>query len=224
MNKHNIILQAFNLHKVYADEAEQSIDVFKAINFTLHAKESVAIVGASGSGKSSLLHVLGGLDQPTQGYVEFLGTKWGGLDNTSSKKRNQYMGFIYQFHHLILELTALENTMLPLWIAQNKTHTTEQIKLASQLLDKLGLNHRLQHLPSQLSGGERQRVAIARALIHKPICILADEPTGNLDRQNATHVFNILKQCCVDDGASLVVVTHDSSIAQNCERVITLDK
>ncbi len=219
----NIILQAFNVHKTYQDESDNDIKIFKNIDFTLRATESVAIVGASGSGKSSLLHILGGLDQPTHGHVDFLGQRWGGLDKKSSQKRNQYMGFIYQFHHLILELTALENTMLPLWISQNKTHTSEQIKLAAQLLEKLGLAHRLQHLPSQLSGGERQRVAIARALIHKPMCILADEPTGNLDRQNAILVFDTLTQCCVDYGSSLVVVTHDTLIAQNCQRIIRLD-
>jgi len=218
-----IILQANNISKNYKDALDNSINILSNININLYEQESVAIVGSSGSGKSTLLHLLGGLDMPSSGNITFLDKPWGGLDKKQSLDRNKYMGFIYQFHHLIWELTALENAMLPLWIAQGKTHTPSQIKLASELLDKLGLSHRLDNLPSQLSGGERQRVAIARALIHKPLCILADEPTGNLDRKHALNVFDLLQKSCEEYGATLVVVTHDQSIAGQCSRVLAMD-
>ncbi|MFM2345220.1 MAG: hypothetical protein RLZZ210_1834 [Pseudomonadota bacterium] len=217
-----LILQAQNVNKSYFDDDKQKIEILSDINLELYEKHSIAIVGSSGSGKSTLLHILAGLDMPTTGSIKFLGNSWGGLDNKHSKERNKYMGFIYQFHHLVWELSAIENAMLPLWISSGKTHTSEQIKKAQILLDKLGLSHRLEHLPSQLSGGERQRVAIARALIHNPACILADEPTGNLDKQHSRNVFNLLKQTCNEQNASLVVVTHDPEIASECDRTVTI--
>jgi lipoprotein-releasing system ATP-binding protein len=220
-----IILKASNIYKEYDndnDNIKTNIQILKNINFSVEQGKSIAIVGASGSGKSTLLHILGGLDLPSSGSIEFMGKPWGGLDKKHSIERNQYMGFIYQFHHLIWELSALENAMLPLWIAQGKTHTSEQIKIATALLEKLGLGDRANNLPSQLSGGERQRVAIARAIINKPKCILADEPTGNLDRTNADMVFDMLKDMCIEYGSSLVVVTHDASLSAKCDSIYNI--
>ncbi len=222
MSSQKLILKAENINKSYFDDDKQKIEILKNINLELYEKQSIAIVGSSGSGKSTLLHILAGLDTPTSGNINFLGKNWGGLDTKHSKERNKYMGFVYQFHHLVWELSAIENAMLPLWIASGKTHTSEQIKKGEFLLEKLGLSHRLEHLPSQLSGGERQRVAIARALINNPICILADEPTGNLDKQHSKNVFTLLKQACEEQSSSLIVVTHDYEIASECNKTATI--
>ncbi|WP_051144860.1 lipoprotein-releasing ABC transporter ATP-binding protein LolD [Thiomicrorhabdus sp. Kp2] len=218
--KQNLVLQATGLGKTYK-EGELETKVFSDIDFQLKAGEKVAIVGASGSGKSTLLHLLAGLDTPTQGEVLLNGLSFSSeSDVKRGKLRNQYMGFVYQFHHLFSELTALENVMMPLQI--RRVSIKEAQKKAHQLLEKVGLANRAQHKPSELSGGERQRVAIARALITEPACILADEPTGNLDYASADQVFQLLVDLNTEFDTALLIVTHDLSLAAKMDRQVTL--
>jgi len=216
----NVVLQAQGLEKTY-QEGEIETKVFSGIDFTLNAGEKVAIVGASGSGKSTLLHLLAGLDSPTSGSVTLSGLSFSEeKDVVRGKLRNQYMGFVYQFHHLFYELTAVENVMMPLQVRRVSKKQASQKAL--ELLDKVGLADRAQHKPSELSGGERQRVAIARALITEPNCILADEPTGNLDYLSAEQVFNLLVELNTELGTALLIVTHDRELASKMDRQVTL--
>lgn len=218
----NVILNGINLAKTY-QEGSLSTAVFAAIDIQIKAGESVAIVGASGSGKSTLLHLLAGLDQPTNGSVQLMSQNlYEFSEAEKGRLRNQYLGFIYQFHHLLPEFTALENVMMPLLIAGQ---TSKQARQPAQLLlEKVGLGPRLQHKPGELSGGERQRVAVARALVNQPACVLADEPTGNLDEKTAVTVFDLLMQLKGQHNTALIIVTHDHRLADKCDRVLELSQ
>jgi lipoprotein-releasing system ATP-binding protein len=216
------MLRAKNIEKIFHDGIRVDLHVLNNINFTLDHAETSAIIGSSGSGKTTLLNILGGLDIPTHGQVLLNDVD---VHKLSEKKRctvrNQHFGFIYQFHHLLPEFTALENVAMPLLI---KGDTVEQAKqTAEKVLDDVGLSQRLHHKPSELSGGERQRAAIARALIHKPDCILADEPTGNLDRKNAEQAIDLIINLNKEYSTSLVIVTHDLKIAERMDTVYTLE-
>lgn len=216
----NLVLEAVGLEKTY-QEGEIETKVFSNIDFQLAAGEKVAIVGASGSGKSTLLHLLAGLDAPSSGVVTLNNQSFSDeTDVARGKLRNQFMGFVYQFHHLFSELTALENVMMPLQIRRVSTKLAKQ--KAAELLEKVGLADRASHKPSELSGGERQRVAIARALITEPACILADEPTGNLDYMSADQVFQLLLDLNTELGTALLIVTHDRALAAKMDRQVTL--
>jgi lipoprotein-releasing system ATP-binding protein len=193
------------------------VAVLNGIDLQVQASEQIAIVGASGSGKSTLLHLLGGLDIPTNGWVSLMNQRLDAL--TESQKghlRNQSLGFVYQFHHLLPEFTALENVAMPLFI--RRMPREEALQMANEMLTKVGLQKRVEHMPGELSGGERQRAALARALVTNPKCILADEPTGNLDRNTAHQVFELLLEINQAQQTSLIVVTHDQSLSSKLSR------
>lgn len=216
------ILQAQGVSKHFCEGLAQ-VRVLEEIHLNLEKGQSLAIVGASGSGKSTLLHILGGLDRPSQGEVSWMGQSLSELNPTQlGKLRNQHLGFVYQFHHLLPELNAWENVAMPLWIRRDEAQSSQE--RANALLTRLGLSHRLTHRPSELSGGERQRVAIARALITQPACVLADEPTGNLDRQTAKEVFELMLNMSKLTQTSFIVVTHDPELAVLCDRVMNLNQ
>jgi lipoprotein-releasing system ATP-binding protein len=208
------ILSCRDLHKTYHG---LEVAVLNGIYLNVLAGEQVAIVGASGSGKSTLLHLLGGLDVPSQGDVSILDKNLGQLNEAQKGDlRNQSLGFVYQFHHLLPEFTALENVAMPLLI--RRMAREQALTLASEMLTKVGLAHRLEHMPGELSGGERQRAALARAMVTQPQCILADEPTGNLDRHTAHAVFDLLLEMNHQQNVSLVVVSHDIELAAKMQR------
>lgn len=218
------VLAANHLYYAYG-EKQQKLSILEDLNLTVHRGESLAIVGVSGTGKSTLLHVLGGLDKPQSGEVILCGKPFSSAANLSAKYqgelRNQHLGFVYQFHHLLPEFTALENVMLPLLV--RKTPRSDAAKSAQVLLDKVGVGHRGKHKPGELSGGERQRVAIARAMVTKPDCILADEPTGNLDVATAQSITQLLFELQDSEKTALVIVTHDIEIAANMQTVYRLE-
>ena len=215
------IIRADALSKTYS-EGKLNTQVFEQLDFKVEAGESVAIVGASGAGKSTLLHILGGLDKPTEGTVSLMGQNLGEMGQKQlGDLRNLYLGFVYQFHHLLLEFSALENVMMPLLIG--KKPKAEAEATAAAMLEKVGLKQRMLHRPSELSGGERQRAAIARALVNNPKCLLADEPTGNLDRKNAQNILAMMLDLKNELGTSLVVVTHDDELADRFDRVMLME-
>ena len=216
------ILSCTGLSKIFQD-GQRSITVLENVSLNIEQGERVAIIGRSGSGKSTLLHLLGGLDLPSQGSVSLAGQNLGDLNETQrGYLRNRTLGFVYQFHHLLPEFTALENVALPLLL--QKISVKEAQEKARYLLVQVGLENRLLHKPGALSGGERQRVAIARALVTSPLCVLADEPTGNLDPQTSEQVYEMLLKINQAMKTSLVIVTHDQTLAERMDRILHLDK
>ncbi len=214
------VISSTNLAKSFSDGDLQT-HVLENISLTVNKGDRLAIVGSSGSGKSTLLHILGGLDSPSEGQVLVNGHDIHAMKNKAAcRLRNQELGFVYQFHHLLAEFSAVENVAMPLVIGGMPPRTAQD--KARALLDKVGLGHRFEHKPGELSGGERQRAALARALITEPACLLADEPTGNLDHRTAQSIFDLILQLNADMGTALVIVTHDTELAGKMDRVMTL--
>ena len=209
-----------SLSKKYL-ETEDSILVLDGISFEVAAGESVALTGSSGSGKSTLLNILAGIDDPSSGMVELKGRKINQLsDSELARLRNRELGFVYQFHHLLPEFNVLENVAMPLIIGGMGVGAAKHS--ASPLLERVGLEHRANHMPKELSGGERQRVAVARALVNKPSCVLADEPTGNLDARHAQVVSNLMVELCAENKTAIIVATHDAHVAKSMHRALVL--
>jgi len=218
----NYIIECKNLSKSFND-VSTNVEVLKSVSFSVKQGERIAIVGASGSGKSTLLHLLGGLDKPSQGEIFVAGQNLAKMsESKKSKFRNKTLGFVYQFHHLLPEFTAMENVAMPLLIRGLKTIDAKQQALT--MLAKVGLEHRVNHKPGELSGGERQRAAIARALVTSPQCVLADEPTGNLDTKTANTVYEMMLELNQSMNTSFLVVTHDEVLAKKMDKVMRLDE
>lgn len=215
----NVVLEAKNVVKHFTD-GKSTVEVIKGLSLKVHAGEFVSIVGSSGSGKSTLLHVLGGLDRPTEGQVWLNGQRFDHMGEAErGYLRNQHLGFVYQFHHLLPEFTALENVAMPLMLREGTNYKDVKAQ-AEYLLNRVGLSHRLTHKPGELSGGERQRVALARALVAKPSLMMADEPTGNLDRKTAVKIFELLSDLRQEFNMAMLIVTHDEQLAQTADSVL----
>ncbi|ARP86334.1 ABC transporter ATP-binding protein [Bordetella genomosp. 9] len=215
-------LHAENLTKVY-DEGPARIEVLRDVSVSIHRGEMLAIVGASGSGKSTLLHILGLLDVPTRGTVTVDGVAAAGLtESAKSELRNRSLGFVYQFHHLLAEFSALDNVAMPLIVRRMPRDAARE--QARVVLQQVGLAAREHHFPGQLSGGERQRVALARALVTRPVCVLADEPTGNLDRNTAHSMFELLTRVNKESGTAFAIVTHDRELASRADRQLAMEQ
>jgi len=217
-----VVLEAQNIQKHFTD-GKSTIEVIKGLSIKVHAGEFVSIVGASGSGKSTLLHILGGLDRPTSGSVLLNDQRFDHLNEAERGfLRNQHLGFVYQFHHLLPEFSALENVAMPLML-RKETSYKQAKQRAEHLLDRVGLSHRLTHKPGELSGGERQRVALARALVTAPQLMMADEPTGNLDRKTAAHIFELLTELRQELNMAMLIVTHDEQLAKSADHILHME-
>ena len=220
-NVADTVIECKDVRKTFA-EGSLSVDVLKGVSISVRPGEQIAIMGSSGSGKSTLLHLLGGLDSCTSGTVSINGQEISRLDESArGQLRNRYLGFVYQFHHLLPEFTALENVGMPLLIRGESTIVVKE--KAADILEKVGLAERLKHKPGELSGGERQRTAMARALITDPVCVLADEPTGNLDNKTAHTIYELMLSLNNELGTSIVMVTHDGELAKHMQRILLLE-
>lgn len=220
-NSKDVILKAEHIYKHFTD-GKNRVDVIKDLSLEVYSGEFVSIIGASGSGKSTLLHILGGLDLPSQGDIFLNGQHLNKANETQrGDLRNQYLGFVYQFHHLLPEFTALENVAMPLMLRKDGDFKTAKQR-AEYLLERVGLSHRMSHQSGELSGGERQRVALARALSGQPKVMLADEPTGNLDRKTAMDIFQLLNELKQEFNMAMLIVTHDEALAKSADRILQM--